>query len=173
MKKIFIAAALFAAITFTSCGNSQKQNTSDADSTNVEAVDGENTNESVKAAIEDMTSQLNAKDAAKFSSALAKAQEEIQKLISENPEAAKTYLQQLQEYLKNNAEQIKSVAGEKVAAAAAAISNAPAAQIVDALKSQAGTAAEKGSDAISKAAEAIEAAKNAPEAAKEAANEAV
>lgn len=173
MKKIFIIAAVFAAMTFTGCGNSQKQNAGDTDSTNVEATANGITSSEVKTAIDNMTAQLDAKDAEKFKSALAKAQEEIQKLIKTNPEAAKACLQQLQEYLKKNAEQIKNVAGDKAAVAASAISNVPAELLIETLKSQAGTAAETGNNAISKAAEAIEAAKKAPEEAKKAASEAV
>lgn len=173
MKKIFIVAAMFAAMTFTGCGNGQKQNTDDADSTKVEAITNEEAGSEIKTAIENMTAQLDAKDAKKFNSTLAEVQEEIQKLIKTNPEAAKACLQQLQEYLKKNSEQIKSIAGDKAAAAAAAISNVPAAQIIETLKSQAGTAAETGNNAISKAAEAVEAAKNTPEEAKKAVNEAM
>ncbi|WP_288318010.1 hypothetical protein [Xylanibacter caecicola] len=173
MKKIFIVAAMFAAMTFTGCGNGQKQNTDDADSTKVEATTNEEADSEIKTAIENMTAQLDAKNAKEFNSTLAKVQEEIQKLIKTNPEAAKACLQQLQEYLKKNSEQIKSIAGDKAAAAAAAISNVPAAQIIETLKSQAGTAAKTGNNAISKAAEAVEAAKNAPEEAKKAVNDAV
>lgn len=173
MKKIFIIAAVFAAMTFTGCGNSQKQNAGNTDSTNVETTANGITSSEVKAAIDNMTAQLDAKDAEKFKSALAKTQEEIQKLIKTNPEAAKACLQQLQEYLKKNAEQIKNVAGDKAAVAASAISNVPAELLIKTLKSQAGTAAETGNNAISKAAEAIEAAKKAPEEAKKAASEAV
>ena len=173
MKKILIIVAAFAAMTFTGCGNSQQQGASDADSTNVEVAAGEVENDEVKTAIEDMTAQLDAKDSKKFNETLAKAQEKIQELVASDPEAAKTYLQQLQEYLKKNADQIKAIAGENAAAAVTAISNAPAAELIETLKSQAGTAKEQGKDIVSAAAKTVEAAKNAPEAVKNAADKAV
>lgn len=166
MKKIFVIVAAFAAMTFTGCGNSQKQGASDADSTNVEVSAEAVDNEEVNNAIEDMTAQLDAKDASKFNEALAKTQAKIQELVETNPEAAKTYLQKLQEYLKANAEQIKTIAGDNVAAAASAIVNVPAAELVETLKSQVGTAKEQGNDVVSNAAKTIEAVKNAPEEAK-------
>lgn len=173
MKKIFVIVAAFAAMTFTGCGNSQKQGASDADSTNVEVSAEAVDNEEVNNAIEDMTAQLDAKDASKFNEALAKTQAKIQELVETNPEAAKTYLQKLQEYLKANAEQIKTIAGDNVAAAASAIVNVPAAELVETLKSQAGTAKEQGNDVVSNAAKTIEAVKNAPDEAKKAADKAI
>ena len=80
MKKIFIIAAVFAAMTFTGCGNSQKQDAGDTDSTNVEATANGITSSEVKTAIDNMTAQLDAvggvidkqqEDAARFCSMLA------------------------------------------------------------------------------------------------------
>lgn len=173
MKKVFIMAAVFAAMTFTGCGNSQKQNAGDADSTGVVASAAKDAGAEIEETLKDMTKQLEAKDGEKFNSALEKTQEKIQELIKTDPEAAKKYLQQLQEYLKTNTEKIKDIAGEKAAAAASLISNAPATQLFESLKSQATEATSTGKDAISKAAEAVEAAKNASEEAKDAAGEAI
>lgn len=173
MKKVFIAVAAFAVIAFTSCGNEQKKNAENAvDSIETTVVD-ETAKAGAEAAIEELKGKLEEKDASKVKEALTKAQTEIQELVKNDPEKAEAYLKQLQDYLKNNAEQIKAVAGEKAANLASTLSNAPATQMIETLKSQVGDAKATGADAVVKAAEAAAAIKNAPEATKKAVDQAI
>lgn len=168
MKKAFIAVAAFAVIAFASCGNEQKKNAENAvDSAETTVVD-ETVKAGAVAAIEELKGRLEEKDASKVKEALTKAQAEVQELVKNDPEKAEAYLKQLQDYLKNNAEQIKAVAGEKAAGLASTLSNAPATLVIETLKSQAGDAKATGADAVVKAAEAAAAIKNAPEATKNA-----
>lgn len=173
MKKVFIMAAAFAAMTLAGCGNSQKGNTGDADSTGVESSTAALNGSEIESALKDMAAQLEAKDGEKFSSAMEKTQQAIVEMIKTDPETAKKYLQQMQEYLKTNAEQIKNVAGEKAAATASIISGIPATDLIETLKTKAESSTSTEEGVISKAAEAIEAAKNAPEDVKKAADEAI
>lgn len=173
MKKAFIAVAAFAVIAFASCGNEQKKSAENAvDSAETTVVD-ETIKASAVAAIEELKGRLEEKDASKVKEALTKAQAEVQELVKNDPEKAEAYLKQLQDYLKNNAEQIKAVAGEKAADLASTLSNAPATLVIETLKSQAGDAKATGADAVVKAAEAAAAIKNAPEATKNAVDQAI
>lgn len=173
MKKAFIAVAAFAVIAFASCGNEQKKNAENAvDSAETTVVD-ETVKAGAVAAIEELKGRLEEKDASKVKEALTKAQAEVQELVKNDPEKAEAYLKQLQDYLKNNAEQIKAVAGEKAAGLASTLSNVPATLVIETLKSQAGDAKATGADAVVKAAEAAAAIKNAPEATKNAVDQAI
>ncbi len=108
MKKAFIAVAAFAVIAFASCGNEQKKNAESAvDSAETTVVD-ETVKAGAVAAIEELKGRLEEKDASKAKEALTKAQAEVQELVKNDPEKAEAYLKQLQDYLKNNAEQIKA-----------------------------------------------------------------
>lgn len=174
MKKIFIMAAVSAAITFASCGNSQKQDSDNTDSVVVANSAVEAISTEIESALKDMAAQLDVKDASKFNEALVQTQEKIQELITTDPEAAKDYLQQMQDYLKANADKIEEVAGTETAAATSAITNVSASQLIETVKSQIDSETSTvGSNAISKAAEAVSTVKNAPTEAKEAASQAV
>ncbi len=98
MKKILLAVMAVAAIGFTSCGNKTQQAEA-TDSTEV-AINAE---EEANAVIDNLKAFVAAGDAEKV-----------------DPDAAMTYVTTVQNYLKENAEQIKAVV-EKNADAASAV----------------------------------------------------
>ncbi|MBR1411799.1 MAG: hypothetical protein IJ577_01585 [Prevotella sp.] len=117
MKKIIFAVMAVAAISFaTSCGNKTQQAAEAVDS--VALVDSL----SEAAAQEDInaiSALFESGDAAKLQEALATVKEKIANLIKENPEVAKEYVAKVQEFLKENADKVKAIAGDSEAAVAA------------------------------------------------------
>ena len=109
MKKVLFMAVAAAAISFASCTNSAKGDANAADSTATPAV--ENVAEDVT---KDLQSKLDAKDANGMQAALATINEKIETLKKEGKEA-KSRVKQVQDWLTNNAETVKSVVGENEA----------------------------------------------------------
>jgi uncharacterized cupredoxin-like copper-binding protein len=115
MKKILLAVMAVAAIGFTSCGNKTQQAEA-TDSTEV-AINGE---EEANAIIDNLKAFVAAGDAEKVSATLEQVKEIVGEFVVNNPDAAKTYVTTVQNYLKENAEEVKAVV-EKNADAAAAV----------------------------------------------------
>jgi len=115
MKKILLAVMAVAAIGFTSCGNKTQQAEA-TDSTEV-AINGE---EEANAVIDNLKAFVAAGDAEKVSATLEQVKEIVGEFVVNNPDAAKTYVTTVQNYLKENAEEVKAVV-EKNADAAAAV----------------------------------------------------
>ena len=123
MKKVLFAVMAMMTIGFASCGNKTQASAEASDSAAVINVEDESA-----AMINALTEQMEAKDANKFQEALAAIQEKIKALIASNPEAAKNLVDQVQAFLKENAEKIKEFAGDNAAvtAAVASLTEAPA-----------------------------------------------
>jgi hypothetical protein len=115
MKKILLAVMAVAAIGFTSCGNKTQQAEA-TDSTEI-AINGE---EEANAVIENLKAFVAAGDAEKVSAALEQVKEMVGEFVLNDPDAAMTYVTTVQNYLKENAEQVKAVV-EKNADAASAV----------------------------------------------------
>jgi hypothetical protein len=115
MKRILLAVMAVAAIGFTSCGNKTQQAEA-TDSTEV-AINGE---EEANAVIDNLKAFVAAGDAEKVSAALEQVKEMVGEFVVNNPDAAMTYVTTVQNYLKENAEEVKAVV-EKNADAAAAV----------------------------------------------------
>ena len=71
--------------------------------------------ENTDAVIEELKAQIEAGDSAGVQTALEGAQAKIAELAANDPEAAKTYVAQVQEFINENKEQILTVVGENVA----------------------------------------------------------
>ena len=69
-------------------------------------------NDEAAAAIEELKAQIEAGDASSLSATLENAVNRMSELVAENPEAAKTYVAQIQEFVKENQEKINAVVGE-------------------------------------------------------------
>jgi len=164
MKKIILAVMAVAAIGFTSCGNKTQQG---------EAVDSVAIVDSMATAIANddiagIKALLESGDAAKLQECMAALKEKIANLIKENPEVAKEYVAKVQNFLKENADKVKSVVGDNaaVAAAVSAITDVEPENIVNGLLQSAGDKATEAKDA------AVDAANQKVEEAKEAVKEA-
>ena len=167
MKKIIFAVMAVAAISFTtSCGNKTQQAGEAVDS--VAIVDSL----SEAAAQEDInaiSALFESGDAAKLQEALATVKEKVVTLIKENPEVAKEYVAKVQNFLKENADKVKAVAGDSEAAVAAvaALTEIEPEKVVSSFIENVGDAATEAKDA------AVDAANEKVEEAKAAANEKV
>jgi hypothetical protein len=115
MKKILLAVMAVAAIGFTSCGNKTQQAEA-TDSTEV-AINAE---EEANAVIDNLKAFVAAGDAEKVAAALDQVKEMVGEFVLNDPDAAMTYVTTVQNYLKENAEQVKAVV-EKNADAASAV----------------------------------------------------
>ena len=104
-------------IGFASCGNKTQASAETEDSAAVINVEDE-----AAATINALTEQLEAKDVTKFQEVLATVQEKIKSLIASNPDAAQTFVAQVQAFLKENAEKIKEFVGDNEAVTAAVAS---------------------------------------------------
>lgn len=172
MRKLFVIVMAVAAIGFASCGNKNaNQSEAPADSTAVEALDME----SVTA---ELAAQLAAGDAVKLQTALEAVKEKAAQLLQENPEQAKAYLTQVQDFLKENAEKVKEVVGDNavVQTIVSSMVETPAENIVSALQSQLVATDEAGQavvdNAVDKANETVDAVKKAGQAQVDAAKQA-
>lgn len=114
MKKILLAVMAIAAIGFTSCGNKTQQ---------AEAVDSTeiaiNAEEEANAVIDNLKAFVAAGDAEKLTAALDEVKEMVGEFVLNDPEAAMTYVTTVQNYLKENAEEIKTAIGDNADAASA------------------------------------------------------
>jgi len=163
MKKFIVAVMAVAAIGFTSCGNKTQQADEAVDSVAlIDSIAGTAAQEDIDA----ISALLQGTDAAKLQEALETVKTKIAELVKENPEVAKEYVTKVQTYLKDNAEQIKTLVGENAAVAAAvtAVTEIEPETVVNGLIEQAGNAAEEAKDAAVNAAnEKVEEAKAAAE----------
>ena len=114
MKKILLAVMAVAAIGFTSCGNKTQQAEA-TDSTEI-AINGE---EEANAVIENLKAFVAAGDAEKVSAALEQVKEMVGEFVLNDPDAAMTYVTTVQNYLKENAEQVKAAVDKNADAASA------------------------------------------------------
>ena len=167
MRKIFYASALFVAAIAVGCGNNQKpaadangvtDSLEQMDTTGVAAsVSESEVKENIASGI-NLKTMIENKSASDFAAKLTEVQNNIQQLVQKDPEAAKQYVAQLQEFLKQNSASIKTYAGEQANGLVNALVNTPAQSIVDAL-SKGNSDIDKLSSDVQKAADDINKAK--------------
>ena len=168
MRKIFYASALFVAAIAVGCGNNQKpaagangvtDSLEQMDTTGVAAsVSESEVKENIASGINNLKTMIENKSASDFTAKLTEVQNNIQQLVQKDPEAAKQYVAQLQEFLKQNSASIKTYAGEQANGLVNALVNTPAQSIVDAL-SKGNSDIDKLSSDVQKAADDINKAK--------------
>ena len=124
MKKVLFFVMAVMAIGFASCGNKTQANAEASDSAIVVNVEDE-----IAGTINVLKEYLDAQDANKLQEALAAVQAKIKEMITNDPEAAKQFVSQIQAFLKDNAEKIKTFAGDNAAVITSidALTEAPAA----------------------------------------------
>lgn len=115
MKKILFAVMALVAIGLTSCGNKTQQGEAIDSIALIDSLSEEAIQETVSA----LNTHLEAGDAAKLQETLEAVKAQVLKMVKENPEMAKACVTKLQDYLKENADKVKSVIGDNVAAQAA------------------------------------------------------
>ena len=166
MKKIVFAVMAIVAIGFTACGNKTQQAEVAVDSA---AIVDSLASAAAQTDIDAINALLNGGDATKLQEALTAVKEKIATLLKENPEVAKEYVAKVQDYLKENADKVKAIVGDNVAAATAlsAVTETAPADIVNGFLNTVGEAATDAKDA------AVDAANNAKDAAVDAANQKV
>jgi uncharacterized protein YukE len=163
MKKILFALMAVIAICLASCNGTAKQG---ANGEGAEAAD---------ATITALTEQLDAAQIDKLQETLASIKEKIAELIKNNPEVAKEYVTKVQNFLKENADKIKEVAGNNatIDTAVSALTSISPEQVVENLSSAIGGAAESVQDAAQQQADqAVDAANQAVDAANQAVDDA-
>ena len=168
MKKILLAVMAVAAIGFTSCGNKTQQSEA-TDSTEV-AINAE---EEANAVIDNLKAFVSAGDADKLAAALDQVKEMVGEFVLDDPDAAMTYVTTVQNYLKENADQIKAVVSENAdaASAVAVFMETEPEVMVSAIVEQVSEQAEDTKDAAAEA--AVDAAKDVKDAAVDAAKQKV
>jgi len=114
MKKILLAVMAVAAIGFTSCGNKTQQAEA-TDSTEV-AINAE---EEANAVIDNLKAFVAAGNAEQLAAGLEQVKEMVGEFVLNDPDAAMTYVTTVQNYLKENAEQVKAVVENNADAASA------------------------------------------------------
>jgi hypothetical protein len=114
MKKILLTVMAVAAIGFTSCGNKTQQ--AEATDSTVVTTDAE---EKANAVIDNLKAFVAAGDAEQLAACLGQAKEMVGEFALNNPDAAKTIVTTVQNYLKENAEQVKAIVEKNAAAASA------------------------------------------------------
>ena len=117
MKKLLVMFMAAIAISFASC-NSSEQKGDDA-----------------ATLLETLQSQLADGDGSAIQSTLESAKEKIAELVAKDPEAAKTYVAKVQEFLKENSEKIQEIVGDNTVASGivSSLVNAPAETIISTL----------------------------------------
>jgi hypothetical protein len=165
MKKIIFAVLAMVAIGFSACGNKTQQ----AEAIDTAAVLDSIASEVAQEDINAISALFESGDVAKLQEALATVKEKIASLIKENPELAKEYVVKVQDFLKENADKVKALAGDSEAAVAAvaAVTEVDPEAVVKGLLEQVGDAATEVKDA------AVDAANQQVEDAKNAANQKV
>jgi len=159
MKKIVFMMMAACAIGFTSCGNKTQQ--APADEVAADSVAAFDLETAIGEATAQLTEQIEAKDANKLQQTIEAIQAKVAEILKQNPDAAKEYVTKVQEFLKENAEQIKAFVGDNAAAQAAvnALTATPAETIVSGLmqavdgvqaagEAAAGAAKQAGQDAV-------------------------
>ena len=114
MKKILLAVMAVAAISFISCGNKTQQAEA-TDSTEV-AINAE---EEANAVIDNLKAFVAAGNAEQLAAGLEQVKEMVGEFVLNDPDAAMTYVTTVQNYLKENAEQVKAVVENNADAASA------------------------------------------------------
>ena len=159
MKKIIFAVLAMVAIGFSACGNKTQQ----AEAIDTAAVLDSIASEVAQEDINAISALFENGDVAKLQEALATVKEKIASLIKENPELAKEYVIKVQDFLKENADKVKALAGDSEAAVAAvaAVTEVDPEAVVKGLLEQVGDAATEVKDAAVDAAnQQVEDAKN-------------
>ena len=165
MKKIIFAVLAMVAIGFSACGNKTQQAEAIDSAAVLDSIASEVAQEDINA----ISALFENGDVAKLQEALATVKEKIASLIKENPELAKEYVIKVQDFLKENADKVKALAGDSAAAVAAvaAVTEVDPEAVVKGLLEQVGDAATEVKDA------AVDAANQQVEDAKNAANQKV
>jgi hypothetical protein len=165
MKKIIFAVLAMVAIGFSACGNKTQQAEAIDSAAVLDSIASEVAQEDINA----ISALFESGDVAKLQEALATVKEKIASLIKENPELAKEYVIKVQDFLKQNADKVKALAGDSEAAVAAvaAVTEVDPEAVVKGLLEQVGDAATEVKDA------AVDAANQQVEDAKNAANQKV
>jgi hypothetical protein len=165
MKKIIFAVLAMVAIGFSACGNKTQQAEAIDSAAVLDSIASEVAQEDINA----ISALFENGDVAKLQEALATVKEKIASLIKENPELAKEYVIKVQDFLKENADKVKALAGDSEAAVAAvaAVTEVDPEAVVKGLLEQVGDAATEVKDA------AVDAANQQVEDAKNAANQKV
>ncbi len=116
----------------------------------VDSVATEFANEDINA----ISALFESGDAAKLQEALATIKEKIANLIKENPEVAKEYVAKVQNFLKENGDKVKAIAGDSEAAVAAvaALTDIEPEKVVSSFIENVGDAATEAKDAAVEAA---------------------
>ena len=153
------------AIGFSACGNKTQQAEAIDSAAVLDSIASEVAQEDINA----ISAFFESGDVAKLQEALATVKEKIASLIKENPELAKEYVIKVQDFLKENADKVKALAGDSEAAVAAvaAVTEVDPEAVVKGLLEQVGDAATEVKDA------AVDAANQQVEDAKNAANQKV
>lgn len=111
MKKVFIFAFAFMALTCASCGNKQAGNAPQADSVATDSVAIVD-NADPEAIASDLQTKLEAKDSEGFKQAVEIAKQKIDELVKAgNVEEAQAYASKVKAFVDENAETIKQLAG--------------------------------------------------------------
>ena len=165
MKKIIFAVLAMVAIGFSACGNKTQKAEAIDSAAVLDSIASEVAQEDINA----ISALFENGDVAKLQEALATVKEKIASLIKENPELAKEYVIKVQDFLKENADKVKALAGDSEAAVAAvaAVTEVDPEAVVKGLLEQVGDAATEVKDA------AVDAANQQVEDAKNAANQKV
>lgn len=174
MRKIMMMVVALVAMTFVNCGQKSVNNVEASDSSTV--VTTEEAGEIAKAAIEELKSNIDAKDANAVQEAITSIQEKVKEYIQTNPEAAKAYVTEVQSYLKENAEAIKTIVGNNamVNTAVTTLTAASADEVVSSLSAALTTTEVAGEEAATSVKEnAEQALESVKENAKAKANEMV
>lgn len=161
MKKIVFMMMAACAIGFTSCGNKTQQ--APADEVAADSVAAFDLETAIGEATAQLTEQIEAKDANKLQQTIEAIQAKVAEILKQNPDAAKEYVTKVQEFLKENAEQIKAFVGDNAAAQAAvnALTATPAETIVSGLMQAVDGVQAAGEAAAGAAQDAVDAAKQA------------
>lgn len=154
MKKFFVLVVAACAMTFVSCGNKNAQQGESAEAqTEIAASEADLEN-----ATTELAAQLAAGDVNKFQEAIEAAKTKVAELLQNNPELAKEYLSKVQDFLKENAEKIKSVVGDNavVSTAVSSLVDTSADDIISSLQGVLGNVEEAANDKVDEAKQAVE-----------------
>lgn len=115
MKKLFFIAVAAISLVFAACS--------------------ENKSDEASAVIENLKAQIEAGDASALQSTLQSIQAKVAEIVAKDPEAAKTYVAKIQEFVKENKEKITAVIGDNAVAqgVVSALVDAPAETVVSTL----------------------------------------
>lgn len=160
MKKFFLLAMAAVAMTFTACKNEPAAPA---------PTDEPETPEVVEITTDSIAKVIEAGDSTQLGTLLTTIQEQIETLKGTDVAKAKTYLETVQTFLKENADKIKAVVGTgTIASLVDAVNNLPAIEVPD-VAGAAADAVEGAADAAADAAQgAVDAAQDAAQGAADA-----